>query len=225
MSRNKLRPLLKAVADLPDDQTGLVLDVVKQLLEDDDGKFRMALMYACTDVRRARSEEILHSARYYEPESIFFPSEKDLHAFSFAPYVSDTAAGKFIRKLIEYCIAIIPEYACTRFSFRRIELLKEPESLVKLEACLKWDNGRIFSFELARILIASLILLQPRGIMLSGAVGQLATDGRKHRFVFMQGHAGFYCVVRWDTEKKTWSITIEDFTEKVDLQDQFFVML
>lgn len=50
MSKDKIRPLLKAVADLPETHTGFVLDIVNKLRGEDPTKVRMVIGHALTSL-------------------------------------------------------------------------------------------------------------------------------------------------------------------------------
>ncbi len=57
MSKDKIRPLLKAVADLPEVHTGFVLDIVNQLRNEDSAKVRMVLGQALASMRTGLNSE------------------------------------------------------------------------------------------------------------------------------------------------------------------------
>ena len=57
MSKDKIRPLLKAVADLPEVHTGFVLDIVNQLRKEDSVKVRMVLGQALASIRTGLNSE------------------------------------------------------------------------------------------------------------------------------------------------------------------------
>jgi hypothetical protein len=179
MSQDKLRPFMKAVADLPADRLGLFLDLVKKCSGDNTDPKVLSELQKFNKGKPCWIENAtgLVPRNYHQ---IIVPSYKDLLLFPFLDFLEKDHPGNevlgFHSRDMTGQSDWARSYALKAPRIGRFWVEQRPEPFADLEKLIVKKHG-FASRHYLRAVIVTLIDLQSRGLK-----GLLADDGSKNRF-------------------------------------------